>query len=127
MKTAKVLIIEDDEEMGSLLKDFVANEGYKAESVRDGSEALRRLSKEPFDLVITDIRMPGLSGLDILPGVKKLRPEVPVIIITAFGSEEVFRKAISRGANGYFEKPLHLLQLRTLIHHMFSSSQGQEE
>ena len=114
----RILIIEDDEGMRSLLKDFIEEEGYEADSVSNGSEAFRTLTKEPFDLVITDIRMPGLSGLDILPGIKKLQPDAFIIVITAFGSEEVYRKAMERGATVYLEKPVHLQELRELIHEL---------
>jgi len=117
----RILVIEDDEEMRSLLKDFVEGEGYEADSVNNGSEAFRKLAREPFDLIITDIRMPGLTGLDILPGIKRLQPEASIIVITAFGSKEVCRKAIERGATAYLEKPIHLSTLRTLMDKMVSS------
>lgn len=119
----RVLIIEDDEEMRALLRDVIEEDGYKTDSVNNGSEAFRKLVKESFDLIITDIRMPGLTGLDILPGMKKLHPEAPIIIITAFGSEEVQRKALERGATVYLEKPLRFHELRTLIREIISSKE----
>jgi len=118
----KILIIEDDEEMRSLLRDFVEEEGYEADTVGDGYEAFRKLVKEPFDLVVTDVRMPGLTGLDILPRIRKLQPGIPIIVITAFGSEEVYRRALERGATAYLEKPIHFQKLRELIHQMVFSS-----
>lgn len=117
----RILIIEDDEEMRSLLKDSMEEEGFETDSVSNGSDGIRKLVKEPFNLIITDIRMPGLTGLDILPGIKKLQPEVPVIVITAFGSEDVYRRSIERGAAGYLEKPIHTNKLKTLIHEMVFS------
>lgn len=117
----RILVIEDDSEMQALLKDFMEEEGYEVDSVEDGSQAFRKLAKETFDLIITDIRMPGLNGLDILPGLKQIQPGVSTIVITAFGSEEIHRRAITRGADAYLEKPLHLDQLRTLIQEMVSS------
>jgi len=117
----RILVIEDDQEMRSLLKDFFEEEGFEIDSVSNGSEAFRILVRELFDLVITDIRMPGLTGLDILPGIKKLQPEAPIIVITAFGSEEVHRRAIERGATAYLEKPLHFHELKTMIHEIMSS------
>jgi len=117
----RILVIEDDEEMRSLLKDFLLGEGFEPDSVNNGSEAFRRLAKEPFDLIITDVRMPGLTGLDILPGIKKLQPESPIIVITAFGTEEVHRRAIERGATAYLEKPIHFHKLKTMIHEIISS------
>ena len=116
----RILIIEDDEEMKSLLKDILEEEGYKTESVSNGSEGLQELAKEPFDLVITDIRMPGLTGLDILPIIKKLQPHASVIVITAFGNEEVYRRSFEKGAAGYLEKPIHMDKLKTLVHEMVS-------
>ena len=114
----RILIVEDNAEMRSLLKDFFEEDGFEIDSVSNGSEAFRRIAREPFDLIITDIRMPGLTGLDILPGIKKLQPEVSIIVITAFGSEEVRRKAFDRGATAYLEKPILFNKLRTLVHEM---------
>jgi DNA-binding response OmpR family regulator len=113
---ARVLIIEDDEEMRSLLKDFFVKEGFETDSVSNGYDAFGIITKKPFDLVVTDIRMPGLTGLDILPRIKKIQPEVAIIVITAFGTEEVRRKAFERGAKAYLEKPIHFQELRGLIH-----------
>jgi DNA-binding response OmpR family regulator len=119
----RILIIEDDDEMRSLLEDFVEEEGYEADSVGKGTYAFRKLIAESFDLIITDIRMPGFSGLEILPELKRLQPEIPIIVITAFGSEEVYLKALSRGADAYLAKPVPLLQLTTLIHKMINSKE----
>ena len=116
----RVLIIEDDEEMRSLLKDFFEEEGYETDSVEKGTYAVRKLMTDSFALIITDIRMPGFTGLDILPGLRKLQPETPIIVITAFGSEEVQRRAYERGATMYLEKPIHFHELRELIHKMVS-------
>jgi CheY-like chemotaxis protein len=99
----------------------IEEEGYKTASVNNGSEAFHRLAKESFDLIITDVRMPGLTGLDILPGIKRLQPKAPIIVITAFGSEEVQRKALERGADAYLEKPIHFPKLRTLIYDLVSN------
>jgi len=119
----RILIVEDDEEMRSLLKDFIEAEGFETDSVSNGSEAFRILVKEPFDLIITDIRMPGLTGLDILPGIKKLQPEAPIIVITAFGSEEVQRKAYKRGGTIYLEKPIHFHELKEIVSKAVSSEE----
>jgi len=119
----KALIIEDDEGMRSLLEDFFKEEGFEADSVSNGSEAFRLLVRDTFDLIITDIRMPGLTGLDILPGIKRLHPEAPIIVITAFGSEEVHHKAMKRGATAYLEKPLHFSELRTMVHEIRSAKE----
>ncbi len=117
----RILVIEDDEEMRSLLSEFLNDEGYETDSADNGLEAYRRLVRELFDLIITDVRMPGLSGLDILPRMRRLQPKALIIMITAFGSEEVCHKAYERGATVYLEKPIHLENLKELIQRMVST------
>ncbi|HYA90990.1 MAG TPA: response regulator [Thermodesulfobacteriota bacterium] len=119
----RILIIEDDEEMRALLRDSLVEEGIEFDSAGNGSEAIRKLVEGPFDLVITDIRMPGLTGLDLLPGIKKLQPETFVIVITAFGGEEVRRKSFDRGATAYLEKPINMNRLKTLVQEMVSAKE----
>ncbi len=122
----RILIIEDDEEMRSLLADFLKDEGYEADSVDNGPDAFQTLAREAFDLVITDIRMPGLTGFDILSAIKKFQFEIPVIVITAFGGEEVYRRSIARGADGYLEKPIHFHKLRALIRDLVKGRRREE-
>jgi DNA-binding NtrC family response regulator len=114
----RLLIIEDNKEMSSLLKDFFEEEGFQVDSVDDGRGAFPKLTRMTFDLIITDIWMAGLSGLDILPAMKKINPRIPVIVITAFGSEEMRRRAMVRGADAYLEKPLQLEKLKNLTYQM---------
>jgi DNA-binding response OmpR family regulator len=116
----RIMIIEDDEEMKSLLKDFLEEEGFETDSVSNGVEALEKLSKDRYALVITDIRMPGLTGLDILPGIRRRKPETPAIVMTAYGSDEVRRRSLERGATAYLAKPISLSQLRILIRELAS-------
>ena len=123
----RILVIEDDEEMGSLLKDFLSSEGYQVDSVDNGSDGFRKLARQSFNLIITDVRMPGLSGLDILPGIKKLQPGAFIIVITAFGSDEVYRKAFERGASVYLTKPIHLPKLGVLIHKLLPTTAAGED
>jgi DNA-binding NtrC family response regulator len=111
----RILIIEDDEEMRALLKEFLIEEGYEADGAGSGSEALKILARKFYDLIITDIRMPGLTGLDILPGIKKLQPRGSIIAITAFGSEEVYQRSMEKGATAYLEKPICFNTLGPLI------------
>jgi CheY-like chemotaxis protein len=128
METRKkrILVIEDDREMRSLLQDFLEEEGCAVGCVEDGSEAFRKLAREKFDLIITDIRMPGLSGLDILPGLKQIQPGISIILITAFGSEDIEQRVLERGGDAYLEKPLHLEELKMLVNRLLSPRGGKE-
>jgi DNA-binding response OmpR family regulator len=123
IKRPCILVIEDDLEMRSILEEFLKEEGFEVDSVGDGSAALSRVYQRIFDLVITDLWVGEVSGLSILPVLKKIRPRTPVIAITAFGSEEVRRRAMDRGADAYLEKPLQLEELRSLMDRMISSQE----
>ena len=117
----KILVVDDDEEMRSLLQDFIAEEGFVPFSAGNSLEALRKVAGEVFDVVITDIRMPGLTGLDILPKLKRMQPKAFILAITAFGNDEVKQKALQRGAGAYLEKPIQLHQLRGLLREVLDS------
>jgi DNA-binding NtrC family response regulator len=121
--TGRILIIESDQEIRSLLIDFIKDEGYEADSVEKGTYAFKKLMTGSFDLIITDIRLPGFSGLDILPGLKQIQPETPVVVIKAFESEDAYSEARERGANAYLEKPIQLQKLGELIHEIVSSKE----
>ena len=111
----RVMIIEDDEGMRSLLTDFLEDEGFETDSASNGFETLRMLSKDHFDLVITDIGMPGLTGLDILPTIRRLKPGTPIIVMSAYGGGDLRRRSLERGASIYLEKPIRLIELRSVI------------
>jgi DNA-binding NtrC family response regulator len=122
----RVLLIEDDDEMRSLLKEFMEGEGFEADCAANGFEALPKLEEKDFDLIVSDIRMPGLTGLDLLPRMKTLQPGAYIVVITSFGSEEVYRKSVERGATAYLEKPIHFERLRELVHEAASSKEMEE-
>lgn len=117
---ARILIIDDDEEMSSLLRDFLKDVGYETDSANNGGTALGKISRKPYDLVLTDFRMPGLTGLDILPEIKKVQPAASVMVITAFGSEELRHRSMERGADAYLEKPIPFHKLKALIDELLS-------
>jgi two-component system response regulator HydG len=105
---ARILVIDDQIEMARLLGDQLADAGYTAELAGGGAEALSLIRRKPFDLVICDLRMAEVDGLDVLEGVKQVAPFVPVIIMTAFGGIESAIEAIKRGAYHYLTKPFRL-------------------
>ena len=103
-----VLIIDDDPHTGAMLKDFVTLQGYEGQWVADAAEALRALTQAPPDLVLLDILMPGLSGLEALPSIRALAPRVPVIMVSGASDEELGRQALLHGAFDYVVKPIDL-------------------
>lgn len=119
-----LLIVEDDEEMRDLLAEALIEEGYRAESVPDGAQALIRLRNETFSAIVLDQRMPGLSGLDILPGVKMICPDTPVILITAFGDDNTRGEAMDKGASACLLKPFPMAELFRAVRNALASGGG---
>jgi DNA-binding NtrC family response regulator len=110
-KGHRILVVDDDLEMCGLLSDVLSGEGFSVLTTGDSLEAAKILKKEEFDLVITDLKMKGLKGLDLLGEAKKEAPMTPVIIITAFGTIESAIKAIKMGAYDYITKPFQMEEL----------------
>ena len=100
-----VLVVEDDPLMRSFLTEVLAGEGHRVESAANGREGLARLEQEAWDLVITDLRMPGIDGLTLLREGRKTRPEARWIVVTAHGSVESAVEAMKAGASDYLLKP----------------------
>jgi DNA-binding NtrC family response regulator len=100
-----VLVVEDDALMRSLLVDVLAAEGHRVESAPDGTAGLASLRQDAWDLVITDLKMPGLDGLALLREGRKIRPEARWVVITAHGSIESAVEAMKAGATDYLLKP----------------------
>ena len=104
----KVLVVDDDPEMCGLLSDVLRGEEFSVLTTGESLEASKILKKEEFDVVITDLKMKGLKGLDLLEETKKVAPLTPVIIITAFGTIESALQAMKMGAYDYITKPFQM-------------------
>ena len=122
----KVLIVDDEETLTwsmarSLSKD---KDNYEVLIANNGREALNFLEKNKIDLVISDIRMPDINGLDLLVRIKKEYPQTKVIIMTAYGSADVQREANQRGSLYYVEKPFEISDLRKIIIDLIGKKKG---
>jgi DNA-binding NtrC family response regulator len=104
----KILVVDDDPEMCGMLSEVLKGEGFSVLATSESLEALKILKKEEFDVIITDLKMKGLRGLDLLRQANKVAPLTPVIIITAFGSIESAIKAMKMGAYDYITKPFQI-------------------
>lgn len=112
-QAAQLFIIEDDLEMRSLLSEIFASEGYSVTSFADAAAALALLSQADgkADVIITDLNMPKMNGMTFLENAKKIDSSVPVIMMTAFGSNGTEREAYRKGASAYFSKPFQLSEV----------------
>ncbi len=108
---AKVLIVEDDYAMRALLVEEVTAAGFSVLDAASGSSALQTITKQSFDLVITDLRMPGIDGFDLIRDIKALPDSPHIIMVTAFGSIETAIRAVKLGAYDYITKPFEIEEL----------------
>jgi len=104
--TQRILIIDDEVDMLMLLRMIIEdNTDYDVETTNSPTEGIKLFREEDYDLVITDLKMPGLDGMDIFDEFKELKPEVPVIMITAYGSIETSDEALRKGVAEFITKP----------------------
>lgn len=110
----RILVIEDDGEVRDMLVDYLSFLDYEVLSAKDGLEGLKRIKEGPFDLVITDLAMPHISGIGIISVIKKDHPEIPVIAITGYGyyAEEL---AQEKKADCIMSKPFEINELKDTV------------
>ncbi len=113
---AQLLVVDDDPEMSELLAEILEDEGYSARTAGSAKEALWMLQSVPFHVVITDLRMKGMSGMELLTDIHTTYPQVEVIMITAFGTVDTAIEAIRAGAYDYITKPFKTDQILAVVH-----------
>ena len=117
-----ILVVDDEPDVESLFRQQFRRElragRFAIDFAQSATAALERIAAvtyAPLILILSDINMPGMSGLEFLPKAKEIRPDIPVIMITAYGDAETRRKALEGGAEGLFPKPIDFANLRTEI------------
>jgi excisionase family DNA binding protein len=104
----RVLVVDDEAAIRDLLAKTLALAEYDVDLAPDGRQALERLRIIPYDLLITDLKMPGIDGLNVIREARRLKPEIPVIIITGFSTEASAIEAVNLGVSGYLTKPFRV-------------------
>jgi len=118
----RILVVEDDEDMGENLQRILTLAGYQVHLARDGAEAITVLQTQPFHLVLTDLLMPRMGGLELLGEIRRLGPSLPVVFLSAFGKQAAFAKAMDLGAAGFVTKPFNANSLLAVIRQVFDRS-----
>ena len=121
MGLAPILVVDDESEMRSALSHALTRDGFAVESAANGTKALSKIKKDPVSLVITDLKMPEMSGMEVLGAVKKIAPEIPVIVITAYGSIHNAVEAMQAGAADYLLKPFSFESLGSTVKRVLGS------
>ncbi len=113
--TNRILVVDDDESLRRVTQVQLEQAGFKTLTASDGAEALNILQKSPVDLVITDLKMPGISGLELLKRIRTEYPDISVVMLTAFGTIDTAVEAMKAGAYDYITKPVHADELELVV------------
>lgn len=115
MNPASVLIVEDDTKLRNALKEIMTREGYAVDATESGDIAVSMIKDTAYDLVITDLKLPGIDGMDVLRSVQKLARDTSVIIVTAYATVDTAVEAMKEGAEDYIAKPFNLEEIRLVV------------
>jgi DNA-binding NtrC family response regulator len=104
----RVLVVDDDRMMARTLRDILRVKGYDAEAVHSGPKALEKVKREAFDCVLSDIKMPGVNGVELYRAIKVRRPDLPVVLMTAYSSDRLVQEGLAEGVIASLTKPLDI-------------------
>src|SRR5881397_2652758 len=125
MEQAKILVVEDDPDIRKILELYLGEKGFRVKMADGAPRALELLAEEPIDLILSDVRMPGMSGLDLLRHVKEQDPEIQLVLMSAYSSVKDAVEAIQLGAADYVEKPIDFRRLERVLHTVLEKRQLQ--
>jgi len=126
-KKSAILVVDDDFAHRTMLKTLISGWGYDVSEAGDGAAAIEAVRRDPFDLVLMDIRMVRISGIEALEEIRKLNPAIPIILMTAFASVETAVEALKKGAYDYLTKPLDFDELRLVLERGLEHTHLKEE
>ena len=119
MDQMSILVVDDDPQIREIIEELVLSFGHACRSAGDGLDALNLIKKENFDIVICDIKMPGMDGLQVMAEVRKMNLDLPFIIITGFGEEYSYDGVVGSGAQDFIKKPFTTSELETKLNRIF--------
>jgi len=120
----KILVVDDEEGARELFNTILTDEGYDVTLAPGGVEALELFKNNPFNLVITDIKMPVMDGLQLLQEIRKMGSKTDVIMVTAYGEVETYLKAMSLGAAEYINKPIRIKELKRIVYKVLTEQKA---
>ena len=115
MKKTRILVMEDDTTISAALDMILTEAGYDVDVAETGEAALELFGQKEFDLIVADLKLPGINGMDVIKQVKEKKPEMQVIVITGVGTQPIAEEALELGANEFLPKPFTDDQIKTAI------------
>ena len=111
----RIVIAEDDEDLAFVLREALIRQELRGGGRADRGRAPRPLKAGAYDLILLDVRLPDMDGLDAIPKCRELAPETPIIVMTAHGTRQIAMDAITRGAYDFFTKPLKMAEFQVVV------------
>jgi CheY-like chemotaxis protein len=126
--THRILIVDDEKQLVYYLRQTLSLEIPESEvdAAYSGEEALSRLAAQAYDLILADLRMPGFDGLELIKGVRYLDANVPIVLMTGYGSGSIEREASRLGVNHYVEKPFGIPELMQVVQELLGAVEGDD-
>ncbi|MHC4955633.1 MAG: HD-GYP domain-containing protein [Planctomycetota bacterium] len=121
VRPVRILVVDDEIQIAQLLTGVLEAEGYKVESANDGEEAVALLRKEEFDLLLTDLRMPRMGGMELIDAAREIQPDLDSLIMTAFASTDTAVTALRGGVSDYLRKPFGVAEVRSAVDNALQS------
>jgi len=124
--SARILVVDDERQLAYYLRQTLLLEvrGVAVDTAHSGEEALSRMAKSGYDLIIADLRMPGFSGLELIKGVRYLDDDVPIILMTGYGSSRLREEAARLGATSYIDKPFDVGEMLDAVRALLPEREG---
>lgn len=121
MNALRIMVIDDENIVGKMIQSSFEQDGYIVEPFINPAKALARLKEEEFHMVITDLKMKDIDGMEVLNTIKKERPQIKVIMITAFASMDTAVEAFRKSVDDFFAKPIKIADLKTTVKRLLST------
>ena len=121
MKKKKLMVVDDERLICWTLEKAFSKDGYEVICFNSGEQALEGMREDPAHAMILDLRLPGMSGLDVLEAIRESHPETKILMISAYGSEDARKRAKELGVLEFFDKPLNLAELKETIAKAFET------
>ena len=112
---AKILIVDDEPGMRQLLTIVFERQGHRVRAAENGRRAIERLREQPADLIVSDVKMPDMGGIELLRAAREMLPDVGVVMMTAFATVETAREAFKLGADDFVQKPFDIDELKLIV------------